>query len=159
MNSLIDQIRASFQQNEWVFEEAGRDDVIESGFEAQNARVPLHVQVFPPLHAVNVVARSPLDLSEPDRRIKTAELLMQANQQLSLGAFEMLWDEGTVLFRAGNVFPEGRYHHGTLSMLVEVAVVEMDRLAPCLHILATVPTAKLPEIDAAGLLAQIEPDS
>ncbi|MEM0967734.1 MAG: hypothetical protein AAGJ31_00160, partial [Verrucomicrobiota bacterium] len=110
-----------------------RPQVVEAGFEAHHARIPLHVQAFPEINAISVVSRSDSAATDPDHRTKTAELLMRANQRLTLGAFELLWDEGETLFRVTNFFPAEARIPSVLTAMVEIAVVEMDRILPLLH--------------------------
>ncbi len=151
-DSLLATVRAAFQENGWVYEEVPGRPVIESGFEAHHGRIHLHVQVYGELHAVSVVCAVPARLETGAARAKVAELLMRANERLNLGGFELRWDTGEVLFRIGNVFPGDAAEPGVISLLVEIAIVEMDRIVPCLGLIASASPARMVLLDAAELL-------
>ena len=151
---LMPGVQEIFRNNGWVFYPVPGAPVIESGFEAHHGRVMIHVQAYDAIGALSVVAVSPVLVPAPAARQKLAELLMRANERINLGAFELRWDQGEVLFRVGNVFPNGRVDPAVVSLLVEVAIVEMDRIAPCLTILARSRSSELLLLDPAELLSR-----
>jgi len=153
-SKLLPKIVEVFEGNGWECEPVPGAPVIEAGFEAHHGRLIMHVQAYDAIGAVSVVALSPTLMSTAAARSKTSELLMRANERMNLGGFEMRWDEGEVLFRIGNVFPNGTLDPEVLSLLVEIAIVEMDRLAPCLAIIAKSRSAELLLLDAAELLSR-----
>ncbi|MBU6300379.1 MAG: hypothetical protein KGS60_02395 [Verrucomicrobia bacterium] len=152
--TLITGIREVFQQNGWACETVPGIPVVETGFEAHHGRLHLHVQAYGAIGAVSVVAVSPTVVGSAAARAKTVELLMRANERINLGGFELRWDEGEILFRIGNVFPEGRIEPEVLSFLVEIAIVEMDRIAPCLALIATARPGELLLLAPEELLAR-----
>ena len=83
-------------------------------------------------------------------------LLMRANKDLSLGAFELDWDGGMVMFRQANVFPELRYDEAIIASLVHNVVAEMDRLGPFLGELCRTKKEVLPLLDVKALLRRQE---
>ncbi len=131
---LFKTILDTFGSAGWRYRRVENRDVIECEFEAHHGKVFLHVQAFPQIGAVSVVAESPEEFP-PGRRIPLAELLMRVNRQLSIGAFEMDWDAGHVSFRASNVFGE-KPSPEIIASLVRTSVVEMDRLTPHLAIVS-----------------------
>jgi len=145
-----------FRKNGWHHEPVSGRQVVETGFEAHHGRIYLHVQAYPPLRAVSVVSQSPTGIGLPAARSKAAELLQRANERLNLGAFEMRWDGGEVMFRIGNVFADGRVEPEVLTWMVETAVVEMDRLLPCLGVLSRATAAGLLLLDMGELLDREE---
>jgi hypothetical protein len=153
---LLPAILEVFHANGWECEAVPNVPVVEAGFEAHHGRLNLHVQAYEGIGAVSVVAVSPVVIPSAGARTKAAELLMRANERMNLGAFELRWDQGEVLFRLGNVFPGGELDGEVLSFLVEVAIVEMDRLAPCLSILANSRGGELLLLNPAELLARTD---
>jgi hypothetical protein len=141
-----------FRSHGWHHETVPGMAVVESGFEAHHGRVFLHVQAYAPLRAVSVVSLSPARIGVPAVRAKAAELLLRANERLNLGAFEMRWDAGEVLFRIGNVFPGGQVDAGVLTWMVETAVVEMDRLLPALGVLSRADAGDVGPLDMEAWL-------
>ena len=153
-SKLLPEIVDVFGTNGWECEVVPGAPVIEAGFEAHHGRLVMHVQAYDAIGAVSVVALSPTLMPSAATRSKTAELLMRANERMNLGGFEMRWEEGEILFRIGNVFPNGTLDADVLSLLVEIAIVEMDRIAPCLGIIARSRPAELLLLDTAELLSR-----
>jgi hypothetical protein len=88
----------------------------------------------------------------PALRAKAAELLMRTNLQLTLGNFELDWDNGRCFFRVANLFENERPAAARLTGLVHLAVAETDRLARFLRELAATPRELGPALDVARLL-------
>lgn len=158
MEQLLSHVANAFEANGWAFAPVAGADVLEAGFEARNGQVHLHVQAFPPLNAVSVVAQSPIRIPAPDRRLRIAELLMRANQELTVGAFEMNWDTGETMFRVTNLFSRGQFDSSILTGLVESTIVEMDRITPILEIIAKATTSELLAVNIQQLLARKQDD-
>ncbi|CAN5196332.1 hypothetical protein BH23VER1_BH23VER1_09580 [soil metagenome] len=152
----LNSVLATFREQSWNFTEVpGRENVIESAFEAHHTRVPLHVQAFPELNAVSVVSRSGVPV-EAAHLPALCELVLRANQALTVGNFEIDFDHGhTVLYRATNLFPlSSPPDNGIIAGLVHSAVAEIDRLTPSLSIVAQTPPDELPTLDLRALLAR-----
>lgn len=126
-------------------------EVVESGFDAYHGRVLAHVQSFAEANFVTVVANASVTVPASHRN-RVAELLMRANKDLLLGAFEMEWDTGHIMFRQGNVFAKKDYDEALISGLVHNAVGEMDRLTPFLGEMCRTRTEMLPLLDLTALL-------
>lgn len=117
-------------------------EVVESVFEAHHAKIPVHVQVFAEAGIASAVSAATLQVPRT-HRLQAAELLMRVNKELSLGNFELDWDEGRVMFRVSNIFPPHRHDERILASLVHAAIAEMDRLTPFLGELCRVPKNEL----------------
>ena len=158
MPKLYTALQEAFTQSGWKYRPVEGMEVIEAEFEAHHTKVCLHAQVFADLHTVSVVAEASLqnhDAPDPVLLGRLAELLMRANRELSLGAFEMDWDAGKMLFRLSNVFSPDHYDRGIIAALVHTTVVEMDRITPCVAILEKTPKGEpLKRLDVAELLAR-----
>lgn len=142
MSGLLNAVRDAFAINQWSFDEVPGHEVIRAQFEAHHTRVPVHVQVFEPIHAIHVVATSPHQF-EDFHLLKLSELLLRSSEQLTIGNFEMRWDEKQVLFRCANLFDEGDpFPAKLLHAMVHAAIAEMDRITPLL--------AEVQSKDAAG---------
>ena len=153
MSPLYAATLQAFRDRDWHFREVADREVVEADFEAHHTKVPLHVQVFGEARMASVVARTsfPFPLTH---RSRVAELLMRTNQQLTLGNFEMDWDQGTVFFRVTNVFPPEPPNGEILAALVHTAIAEMDRLTPYLGELCRTPARSLALFDVTALLAR-----
>lgn len=155
MSALHAAVLNAFKSRGWLHHEVPGMEVVESGFDAYHGRVLAHVQSFAEAHFVAVVANASMTVPASHRN-RAAELLMRVNRELSLGAFEMEWDAGHVMFRQGNVFPELRYDEPVIAGLVHNAVGEMDRLIPFLGELCRTRKEILPLLDVTALLKREE---
>ncbi len=154
---LYSALEEAFAKAGWRFRPVEGREVVEAEFEAHHTKVCLHAQVFAELHTLAVVAEASLRGEGAPSRARlaaVAELLMRANRELSVGAFEMDWDGGVVLFRVSNVFAQGHYDAEIIASRVHTSIVEMDRMAPCLSILGGTPESELEKLDLAALLAR-----
>jgi len=155
MSPLHAAVLNAFKSRGWLYREVPGMEVVESGFDAYHGRVLAHVQSFAEAHIVTVVANASVTVPASHRN-RAAELLMRVNKELSLGAFEMEWDTGHVMFRQGNIFPELRSDEPAIAGLVHNAVGEMDRLTPFLGELCRTRKEMLPLLDVAALLKREE---
>ena len=158
MSDLFKALQETFSRAGWQCRpvEGEGFEVVEAEFEAHHTKVCLHAQVFTDLNTISVVAEAPLRDPSPSPALlgRLAELLMRANKELSLGAFEMDWDEAKVLFRLSNIFATGHYEGEIIGSLVHTTVVEMDRITPCVAIVEKTPAAELGRLDLAALLSR-----
>lgn len=141
----------AFKSHQWAYQEVPGMEVIEARFEAYHGKVPLHVQSYGDAHIVSVVAIASLTVPH-SHKSRAAELLMRANKELNVGAFELEWDAGQVLFRQANVFSKHRYDESLIANLVHNAISEMDRMIPFLGELSKATAAMLPLLDLRQLL-------
>ncbi len=134
-SALFESVKASFDAEEWAYREVEGQEVILAGFEAQHLKIELHVQVFEEIGAISVVSESVRTTDSAALRERLAELILRTNQELTVGNFEMFWDEGRVIFRASNLFPEGQGDPRIISGMVHSTISEMDRLEPMMDTL------------------------
>lgn len=151
MSSLHAAVLHAFKSRGWAYREVPDMEVVEASFEAYHGKIPLHVQSFGDAHIVSVVANASLTVPA-SHRVRAAELLMRANKDLNLGAFEMEWDAGQVMFRQANIFTKHRYDEDLITSLVHNAIAEMDRMTPFLGELCKTTAPMLPLVDLKQLL-------
>jgi len=132
---LFESVKASFEAEGWSYTEVEGREVILAGFDARHLEIEIHVQVFEGIGSVSVVSESAKTTCSPALRERLAELILRSNQALTVGNFEMSWDEGRVVFRAGNLFPGGEGDPEIITGMVHATINEMDRLAPMMDIL------------------------
>jgi len=153
-SELYTTVLSVFSEEGWACSEVEGREVLQAGFEAHHTRVRLHVQVFAPLRAVSVVAESSRSCRGPAQRERLAELAMRVNQTLTVGNFELDWDEGRLLFRVSNLFPTPSGDRAILAGMVHTTVVEMDRIAPFEAIVLGSEGPALAALDLTALLAR-----
>ncbi len=151
-SKLYSTVKAAFDEEAWGYTEVPGREVIQAGFEGHNARVGLHVQVFPELQAVSVVSVSVRAMETPAKRERLAELVMRVNQALTVGNFEMDWDAGRLLFRVTNLFPTEEGDSGIVRGMVHNTIGEMDRIAPFESLIHQAEGSDLAGIDIVALL-------
>ena len=104
---LFETVKKTFDSENWAYSQVEDREVILAGFEARHLKVNLHVQVFEEIGGISVVSESEKTTYSAALRERLAELIFRTNQTLTVGNFEMSWDEGQIVFRASNLFPEG----------------------------------------------------
>ena len=153
-SELFSTILAAFRAAGWNYSEVEGREVIRAGFEAHHARVELHVQAFEQLATVSVVAESSEMTEDPTKRERLAELAMRVNQTLTVGNFELNWDDGRMCFRCTNLFPDPQGNAEIIQGMVHNTVGEMDRMAPLVAILHRTEGPDLAELSIETLLEQ-----
>jgi hypothetical protein len=119
----------AFGTQGWHCEAVEGRDVIETSFEAHHTQVHCHAQVFPHINALSIVAETPIQFDEA-HLLPGLELLMRANKQLTLGAFEYDFDRQHLVFRLTNLFDREKFDADIISSMVHCAIAELDRLTP-----------------------------
>lgn len=151
-SELYSTILSAFKEAGWSYNEVEGREVVRAGFEAHHTRVELHVQSFPQIPAVSVVAESPRTTTDPVKRERLAELAMRVNQTLTVGNFEIAWDSGRMFFRATNLFPTPQGDRKIIQGLVHNTVGEMDRISALEAIVYRADGPELASLDLAVLL-------
>ncbi|RYD32685.1 MAG: hypothetical protein EOP86_15140 [Verrucomicrobiaceae bacterium] len=135
-------VEEAFARMKWSGRQVPDREVLEADFETHHTRVRLHVQAFPEIQAVSV-ATTLGHTVPPSRMGIVSELLMRSNLELTIGAFELDYDAGRVMFRASNVFPEHIIPTAIIGSLVHSALAETDRLTPFLTLILRMPPEEL----------------
>lgn len=141
----------AFGQQGWHCDPVEGREVVTSAFEAHHTHIHVHAQAFPQLNALAVVAEAPLNL--PSTHLAAGlELLMRANKQLTLGAFEYDFEREQIVFRITNLFDRERFDADLISSMVHCAIAELDRLTPLALTLARTAPDVLPDLSIPLLL-------
>lgn len=157
-DTLFETVKATFDSEDWSYTQVENREVILAGFEAQHLMVNLHVQVFDEIGAVSVVSESDKTTYSTALRERIAELILRTNQTLTVGNFEMFWDEGRVVFRVCNLFSDNKGDSRTIAGMVHSTISEMDRLAPMMDILFDAEKCTDGELDALSIPVLMEMD-
>lgn len=152
-SALLLSVQSALTAAGWQFTRIDDRDreVIRLDFDAHHTRVPITLQVFDPIGAVSVVAENSHQ-ADPRIREKLAELLMRTNIQLTIGNFELHWDNLRVFFRLTNLFTTAGEIERALPGMVSAAVAEMDRMTPQIAELLNAPPEALPAFDIGRLM-------
>ncbi len=155
-SEIYSTVKAAFEREGWSFTEVEGREVLISGFEAHHCRVSLHAQAFQLMNAVSVVSESSFATSDPFKRDRLAELIMRVNQTLTVGAFEMNWNLGRVIFRVTNIFPTPQGHLDIIAGLVHTVISEMDRISPMEALIHRSEGSELAGIDIPELIQRTD---
>jgi hypothetical protein len=139
---LFSVVEETFARMKWAGRRVPGREVQEADFDAYHTRLRVHVQAFAEVNAVCV--GTTLGHQIPGSRAGlVSEMLMRTNLELTIGAFELDYDAGQVLFRATNIFPPGAANPHIIASLVHSAIAEADRLTPFLTLLLRMPPEEL----------------
>ena len=131
---LFTVVEETFARMKWTGRRVPGREVLEADFDAHHTRLRVVVQAFPEVNAVSV--GTALGHQVPVSRTGlVGEMLMRTNLELTVGAFELDYDAGHVLFRATNIFSPGAADPQIIASLVHSAIAESDRLTPFLTLL------------------------
>ncbi len=139
-------VEETFARMKWAGRRIPGREVMEAEFDAHHTRLRVHVQAFPEVHAICV--SSTLGHRIPDSRTGLiSELLMRTNLELTIGAFELDFDAGRILFRATNIFPPPAADPQIIASLVHSAIAECDRLTPFLTLVLRMESDELSRLN------------
>jgi hypothetical protein len=147
LQSVID----AFGQQGWHCDQVEGREVVRSAFEAHHTRIDLLAQVFPELHALAVVAETPMGFDRA-RLPLALELINRANKQLTLGGFEFDLDRNLIVFRITNIFDREKLDPDIISSMVHCAIAELDRFIPLAAVLNRTADDLLPDLSIPLLL-------
>ena len=143
---LFRTVEETFDRMHWSGRLVPGREVMEADFDAHHTRIRVHVQAFPEVNAVSV--GTTLGHQVPVSRTGlVSEILMRTNLELTVGAFELDYDAGRILFRATNIFPAGRADPQIIASLVHSALAETDRLTPFVTLLLRLGTDELSRLN------------
>jgi hypothetical protein len=144
--TVLQTIQSAFRRMGWEFRSVENQSVIEADFEVHHTKVRIHAQAYEPLNAVSVVATASQKVPD-SRQGLIAEMIMRVNHELTVGAFELDYDTGLVMFRATNIFPPHRIDERIIASLVHSALAETDRLTPFLTLVLRMSTEELGKLN------------
>ena len=146
-------VQSALQKAGWEFAPIEGEDreVLRLDFDAHHTRIPVTLQIFGPIGAVAVVTENSHNAPAHTRQ-KLTELLMRTNLQLTIGNFELNWDNLRVFFRMTNLFTAVNELERSLPGMVSACVAEMDRMTPQIAELITVAEAEIEDYDIGRLM-------
>jgi hypothetical protein len=131
VSPLFRTVENTFSRMGWQSRRVPGREVLEADFEIHHSHARVHAQVFAEINAVSVIAAAGHTIPV-SRTGVVAEMLMRTNKELTIGNFELDYDEGRVLFRATNVFDNPSASPEIIASLVHAALAETDRITPFL---------------------------
>ena len=152
-STLFVSLTRALRQQGWEYQRIDGQEVVRLDFQARSGTIPIIAQAFAPIGALGVTSEPAWTSSRPPPMGKLAELLMRVNLQLTIGNFEVDWDDARLYFRITNVFPENTNPPvNIVTGLVHAAVTEADRMNYLLRELARCPDEQLARFDIGRLL-------
>lgn len=152
-STLFVSLTRALRQQGWEYQRVEGQEVVRLDFQARSGTIPIIAQTFPPIGALGVTSEPAWTAPRPPPIGKLSELLMRTNLQLTIGNFEIDWDDARMYFRISNVFSENTNPSPTIvAGLVHTAVTEADRMNFLLRELARCPDDDLARFDIGRLL-------
>jgi hypothetical protein len=148
---LMRAVAETFTQMGWNSRRVPVGEVLEADFELHHTRARIVAQVFAEYNTLCVQGH--LSHRVPDSRSGlVAEVLMRTNKLLTLGAFELDYDGGHLLYRVTNVFPDGGAHRDIIASLVHTTLAEIDRLTPFIALILSMSAEALGTLNVVTFL-------
>jgi hypothetical protein len=145
---MMEIAKAHFAAEEWPFEEAPGRPVLRLGFEGEAGRWVCYAQAKDDVQQFLFYSVAPSPVPE-ELRGAVAEYLTRVNMHLSVGNFEMDFEDGEVRFRTSIDVEGDRLTAPLVRSLAVANVVTMDRYLPGLAavVAGTGPAEALAAID------------
>jgi hypothetical protein len=128
-NSIMDSVKAFFQQDDWTYEEIAERNIIRMRFSGENANWTCYAQVKE--EQERLMFYSTLETKVPeDKRQVMAEFLTRANFGLLIGNFEMDFSDGEIRFKTSVDIEDINLTYKFIQNLVYMNVLMMDKYLP-----------------------------
>jgi len=124
----LDLVEQLVSANEWMFERPS-DEELAVSVDGQWNRYQLWFAWREDLGVMQFTCA--FDMKVPDHRFAdVCVLLAHINERMWVGHFDLCADDGMLMFRQATVLAEGHASSGQIEELVEVALLECERVFP-----------------------------
>jgi hypothetical protein len=125
-----------FADSDWPFEQASGEPLLRLEFDGENATFTCYARVVEEKDAFVFYAMFPQAVAE-ERRQAVAELLTRLNFGLTIGNFELDFDDGEVRYRSSVDVEGTELTSELIKPLAAAAVLNMDYYLPGIRAVAT----------------------
>ena len=147
----FESVASAFNANDWQYEIIDGQEVLQTIFEAHHSRVHVIAQTDVPISCLAVSGETQINF-DPIYQGAILELVMRANKQLTMGAFEIDLDRGVLVCRITNLFDREMFDKDIISSMVHCVIAEVDRLTPYITVITQTPDDLLDELNVERLL-------
>ncbi len=144
-------VLTAFNDNDWHCDVVEGQEVLQTIFDAHHTKVHVLAQVYVPISCLAIVGETQINF-DPAYQGHILELVMRANKQLTMGAFEVDLDRGILVFRITNLFDRELFDKDIISSMVHCVIAEVDRLVPYVSVVTQTPYDLLDELSIERLL-------
>ncbi len=130
MNNLFDVVIQYFEEDDWNFMEVSPRQVLKMGVSGKNGDYNCFAIVNEERETFRFLSSFPIKIP-PEKRLTIAELITRANLGLTIGNFELDFDDGEVRYKTGIDVEGDRLSTALVRNLVNTNVMVVDHYFPC----------------------------
>ena len=131
MGQILETAIRFLEENEWAYVREGEDPVLQAAFRGDNGEWPCYAFVDEELERFVFYSVCPVHAPE-DKRAAMAEFATRVNYGLSIGNFEMDFDDGEIRFRTSIDVEGDRLSTALVEQMVMANVAVMDIYLPAI---------------------------
>ncbi len=129
MSSLFESVIQYFEDDDWKFMEVSPGEALKMGVSGRNGEYDCYAIANEERQTFRFVSQIPIKVPE-NQRILMAEFLTRANYGLSIGNFEMDFDDGEIRYKTSIDVEGDRLTPALVENLVNINVITVDRYFP-----------------------------
>lgn len=131
MSNLFDIVIQYFEEDDWNFMEVSDGEVLKMGVSGKNGEYNCFAIVNEERETFRFLSSLPVKVPF-DKRLAVAELITRANLGLTIGNFELDFDDGEVRYKTGIDVEGDRLSPALVRNLVNTNVLVMDHYCPAI---------------------------
>lgn len=129
MSSLFEIVIQYFEEDDWNFMEISEGEVLKMGVSGRNGEYNCFAIVNEEKETFRFLSSLPVKVPA-DKRLAVAELITRANLGLTIGNFELDFEDGEVRYKTGIDVEGDRLSPALVRNLVNTNVLVMDHYCP-----------------------------
>ncbi|MGK7930075.1 MAG: YbjN domain-containing protein [Microcystaceae cyanobacterium] len=129
MSSLFDSVIQYFEDDDWKFMEVSPKEALKMGVSGRNGEYDCYAIANEERQTFRFVSQIPIKVPE-NQRVLMAEFLTRANYGLSVGNFEMDFEDGEIRYKTSIDVEGDRLTPALVENLVNINVITVDRYFP-----------------------------
>jgi hypothetical protein len=129
MSSLFESVIQYFEDDDWKFMEVAPGEALKMGVSGRNGEYDCYAIANEERQTFRFVSQIPIKVPE-NQRILMAEFLTRANYGLSIGNFEMDFEDGEIRYKTSIDVEGDRLTPTLVENLVNINVITVDRYFP-----------------------------
>jgi hypothetical protein len=158
MDKVFDVALQFFREEGWPYLQFEGQPILELNYQGENGRWVCYAQARE--EPAQFLFHSICTVNAPEgKRPDIAEFLTRVNYGLSIGNFEMNWEDGEIRYKTGIVVDGDRLSLALITHLVYANVLAMDRYLPGIMRVTygnVSPAEAIAEIEAQSRVAMID---
>ncbi|MGK7946364.1 MAG: YbjN domain-containing protein, partial [Microcystaceae cyanobacterium] len=129
MSNLFEPVIQYFEDDDWKFMEVSPGEALKMGVSGRNGEYDCYAITNEERQTFRFVSQVPIKVPE-EQRVLMAEFLTRANYGLSIGNFEMDFEDGEIRYKTSIDVEGDRLTPALVENLVNINVITVDRYFP-----------------------------